>query len=174
MPPSTLITWPVTYFAFSSARYTTMWATSSASPKWPCGMTLSQRAFCSSVSIDVVSVSKYPGATTLAELAAAGRPAVLIPYPFATDDHQRHNAEAVAAVGGATVVLDAALAGESLAATVGALLGDPARRDRMGKAVRTLARPDATARIADLAEALLDGDAVPAGDHPPNGSDDVS
>ncbi len=95
------------------------------------------------------------GATTLAELAAAGRPAILVPYPHAADDHQRHNAEAVRDAGAAVVMPDAELDGASLAAAVGALAGDRERRLAMGRAARTLAVPDAASRIADAADALL-------------------
>jgi UDP-N-acetylglucosamine--N-acetylmuramyl-(pentapeptide) pyrophosphoryl-undecaprenol N-acetylglucosamine transferase len=95
------------------------------------------------------------GATTLAELAAAGRPAILVPYPFAADDHQRLNAEAVRDCGGAIVVLDRDLCGETIAAHIRELGSDPVRRREMGHAVRSLARPDATERIADAADALL-------------------
>jgi UDP-N-acetylglucosamine--N-acetylmuramyl-(pentapeptide) pyrophosphoryl-undecaprenol N-acetylglucosamine transferase len=89
------------------------------------------------------------GATTLSELAAAGRPAILVPLPTATDDHQRKNAEVVARVGGAEVVDERELTGEALANRILGLARDRARRLRMGEAIRTLARPDAAARIAD-------------------------
>jgi UDP-N-acetylglucosamine--N-acetylmuramyl-(pentapeptide) pyrophosphoryl-undecaprenol N-acetylglucosamine transferase len=94
------------------------------------------------------------GATTLSELAAAGRPAVLVPLPTATDDHQRKNAEAFARAGGAVVLEERDLTGERMAAAVLALARDGARRERMGVAARTLARPDAAARIADRVCAL--------------------
>jgi UDP-N-acetylglucosamine--N-acetylmuramyl-(pentapeptide) pyrophosphoryl-undecaprenol N-acetylglucosamine transferase len=96
------------------------------------------------------------GATTLAELAAAGRPAILVPYPFAADDHQRLNAEAVAEAGAAVVLPDRDLDGSRLAEAVGALAADPARRREMGEAARKLARLDAAPRIADVADALLE------------------
>lgn len=95
------------------------------------------------------------GATTLAELAVAGRPAVLVPFPHAADDHQRFNAEAVRDAGAAEVIADAELSGETLAAAVGALGADRERRLAMGHAARTLAVPDAAERIADVADALL-------------------
>ena len=97
------------------------------------------------------------GATTLAELAAAGRPSILVPYPFAADDHQRWNAEAVRAAGAATVVLDGEMTGSRLAAEIRALAEDPDLRRRMADAARSLARPDAAERIADVADALLEG-----------------
>ena len=99
------------------------------------------------------------GATTLAELAAAGRPAILVPFPHAADDHQRHNAEAVADAGAAVVVLDRDADGASIAGAVEKLASDPARRSSMAAAARTLARPDAASRIADLALALAEGGA---------------
>lgn len=99
------------------------------------------------------------GATTLAELAAAGRPAILVPYPHAADDHQRLNAEAVADAGAAVFVLDPDLSGARLAEAVLGLAADPGRRARMAAAARTLAHPDAAARIADVALSLLPGGA---------------
>ena len=89
------------------------------------------------------------GATTLAELAAAGRPAVLIPFPGATDDHQRKNADVVAAAGGAVVIDQRDLTPEGLAKIVGDLISDGPRLQQMAAAIRTLARRDAAGRICD-------------------------
>jgi UDP-N-acetylglucosamine--N-acetylmuramyl-(pentapeptide) pyrophosphoryl-undecaprenol N-acetylglucosamine transferase len=89
------------------------------------------------------------GATTLAELAAVGRPAVLVPLPTATDDHQRKNAEVLVRAGAAVMVEQQSLNSETLAGVVSALLNDSDRRARMGAAMKTLARPDAAARIVD-------------------------
>jgi UDP-N-acetylglucosamine--N-acetylmuramyl-(pentapeptide) pyrophosphoryl-undecaprenol N-acetylglucosamine transferase len=94
------------------------------------------------------------GATTLSELAAAGRPAILVPLPTATDDHQRRNAEAFARAGGAVVLDERGLTGARMADEVLALVADPARRAAMGRRSRTLARPDAAERIADKVCAL--------------------
>jgi UDP-N-acetylglucosamine--N-acetylmuramyl-(pentapeptide) pyrophosphoryl-undecaprenol N-acetylglucosamine transferase len=91
------------------------------------------------------------GATTLAEITAAGKAAVLIPLPTATDDHQRKNAEALAVAGAAELLLQRDLSGPVLAARVLALAGDRARRDRMSAAARSLARPDAARVIVDRA-----------------------
>ena len=91
------------------------------------------------------------GATTLAEITAAGKAAVLIPLPTATDDHQRKNAEALAVAGAAELLLQRDLTGSVLAARVLALAGDRDRRDRMSTAARTLARPDAARVIVDRA-----------------------
>ena len=93
------------------------------------------------------------GGTTLAELSAAGLPAVLVPYPHATDDHQRQNADAYCRAG-AAVTLDARdLSGrldDHLAETLGDLLDDPDRRRRMSAAMRRLARPHAASDVADI------------------------
>ncbi|HZN54327.1 MAG TPA: undecaprenyldiphospho-muramoylpentapeptide beta-N-acetylglucosaminyltransferase [Candidatus Polarisedimenticolaceae bacterium] len=97
------------------------------------------------------------GATTLAELAAAGRPSILVPFPFASDDHQRANAEAVRDADAAVVVPDAELDGVRLAAEVEALAQDSPRRSRMSQAARSLARVDAAQRIADVAVGLMGG-----------------
>jgi UDP-N-acetylglucosamine--N-acetylmuramyl-(pentapeptide) pyrophosphoryl-undecaprenol N-acetylglucosamine transferase len=91
------------------------------------------------------------GATTLAELAAAGRPSVLVPLPTATDDHQRQNAQVLAAAGAAVVIDERELTGPALAAAVAGLVADRGARDRMAEAVRAFARPDAAARIVDRA-----------------------
>ncbi|HSS43467.1 MAG TPA: undecaprenyldiphospho-muramoylpentapeptide beta-N-acetylglucosaminyltransferase [Solirubrobacterales bacterium] len=83
------------------------------------------------------------------EVVAAGRPAVLIPYPFATGDHQTANAEWMRAAGAASVIADAELSAERLAAEVSPVLEDPARLEGMASAARGLAKPDAARRIAD-------------------------
>ena len=97
------------------------------------------------------------GATTLSELAAAGRPAILVPYPHAADDHQRLNAEAVRDAGGAVVLADnGTLDGTALAGAIGPLAADRPQRLRMAAAMKTLARPDAASQIAELAVALAE------------------
>ncbi len=95
------------------------------------------------------------GATTLAEVAAAGRAAILIPFPAATDDHQRKNADALAASGAADVLLQKDATGAALAERILALAGDPAARARMANAARALARPDAAKVIVDRALELV-------------------
>jgi len=95
------------------------------------------------------------GATTLAELSVAGRGAILVPYPYAADDHQRHNAEALVEVGAAEMVLDAELDGEVLARKIGRLAAEPETVRRMSREARRLARPHATTAICDIAGALL-------------------
>jgi UDP-N-acetylglucosamine--N-acetylmuramyl-(pentapeptide) pyrophosphoryl-undecaprenol N-acetylglucosamine transferase len=95
------------------------------------------------------------GATTLAEITAAGKAAILIPLPTATDDHQRKNAEALMASGAADLLLQHDLNGHVLAERIVALAGDRARRDRMAGAARALARPDAARVIVDRALELM-------------------
>lgn len=90
------------------------------------------------------------------ELAAAGKPAILVPYPYATGRHQHANAEWMAAAGAAITIEDADLTGELVRARVGELLGDPQRLAAMGAAARTLARPDAAERVAAELLAALD------------------
>jgi UDP-N-acetylglucosamine--N-acetylmuramyl-(pentapeptide) pyrophosphoryl-undecaprenol N-acetylglucosamine transferase len=89
------------------------------------------------------------GATTIAELTASGRPAVLIPLPTAADDHQRKNAEVLGAAGAAEVIEQKDLSGDVLAARIGVLLDDPHRLHAMSLAALALARPHASAAIVD-------------------------
>ena len=89
------------------------------------------------------------GATTLAEVTAAGRPSILIPLPTATDDHQRHNARALEEAGAAELIEQRELTGARLADCILALAGDHARRQRMSQAARRLARPHAAEVIVD-------------------------
>jgi UDP-N-acetylglucosamine--N-acetylmuramyl-(pentapeptide) pyrophosphoryl-undecaprenol N-acetylglucosamine transferase len=83
------------------------------------------------------------------EVIAVGRPAILVPFPFATADHQSANAEWMRAGGAATVIPDAELDPERLAREVTAVLADEARLREMSAAARRLAKPDAARRIAD-------------------------
>jgi UDP-N-acetylglucosamine--N-acetylmuramyl-(pentapeptide) pyrophosphoryl-undecaprenol N-acetylglucosamine transferase len=83
------------------------------------------------------------------EVAAAGLPAILVPYPHATADHQTSNARYMERAGAAVVVPDHELDGPRLAREVAALLGAPQRRAEMAKAAREAARPDAAERIAE-------------------------
>jgi UDP-N-acetylglucosamine--N-acetylmuramyl-(pentapeptide) pyrophosphoryl-undecaprenol N-acetylglucosamine transferase len=91
------------------------------------------------------------GATTLAEITAAGKAAVLIPLPTATDDHQRKNAEVLAAAGAAELLVQRELNGAVLAERILALAGDRSRRDRMSATARTFAPPDAARVFVDRA-----------------------
>lgn len=94
------------------------------------------------------------GATTIAELTAAGRPAVLVPLPTAADDHQRKNAELLRAAGAVEVIEQQDLTGERLADCIARLTGDPARLAAMSAAARRMAHPDAARLIVDRALAL--------------------
>jgi UDP-N-acetylglucosamine--N-acetylmuramyl-(pentapeptide) pyrophosphoryl-undecaprenol N-acetylglucosamine transferase len=94
------------------------------------------------------------GATTLAELAASGTPAILVPLPTAADDHQRRNAEVVAHAGAAVIVEERGLNGDTLATAIAALVSDDKRRRDMAAAARKFARPDAAAQIANRVEEL--------------------
>ncbi|HTM20408.1 MAG TPA: undecaprenyldiphospho-muramoylpentapeptide beta-N-acetylglucosaminyltransferase [Kofleriaceae bacterium] len=89
------------------------------------------------------------GATTVAELTAIGRPAILIPYPFAADNHQEINAAELVAAGGARMYRQAELTGGALADAIAELAADPAARERMGNVMRGLGRPQAAATITD-------------------------
>jgi UDP-N-acetylglucosamine--N-acetylmuramyl-(pentapeptide) pyrophosphoryl-undecaprenol N-acetylglucosamine transferase len=97
------------------------------------------------------------GATTIAEISAAAKPAILIPLPTATDDHQRRNAEALAAAGAAEVLLQSEATGSVLAGRIKQLAVDAERRARLSAQARTFARPDAAKVIADRAMALIRG-----------------
>ncbi len=89
------------------------------------------------------------GATTLAELTAAGRPSILIPLPTATDDHQRRNAETLVTRGAARMIDQRSLTGELLAAEIVALAANDAERSSMTAAARKMAKPDAAKLIVD-------------------------
>ena len=91
------------------------------------------------------------GASTVAEIAAAGKPAVFVPFPRAADDHQRVNAEAMARHGAAVVVEESKLEGVWLAETIAALLQDPHRLRQMSRAAREMAHPNAARDIAAMA-----------------------
>lgn len=94
------------------------------------------------------------GATTCAELSAAGKAAIMIPLPTAADDHQRKNAEALQTAGAARMILQKDLTGEVLASEIAALLKEPERVTRMEEASRQLARGNAAAATVDLIESL--------------------
>jgi UDP-N-acetylglucosamine--N-acetylmuramyl-(pentapeptide) pyrophosphoryl-undecaprenol N-acetylglucosamine transferase len=91
------------------------------------------------------------GASTVAEITAAGKPAIFVPFPRAADDHQRVNAEVLERAGAAVVVEELKLEGVWLAETIAALLGDPARLARMSETARGLAHPNAARDIAAMA-----------------------
>jgi UDP-N-acetylglucosamine--N-acetylmuramyl-(pentapeptide) pyrophosphoryl-undecaprenol N-acetylglucosamine transferase len=94
------------------------------------------------------------GAMTIAELTVFGKPAILVPYPYAIYDHQRANAESLQERGAAAMILDRELNGEVLAERIRGYYSDRARLERMAKAARALGRPDAAARIVDACYGL--------------------
>jgi len=99
-------------------------------------------------------VCSRSGATTCAELAAAGKAAVLVPFARAADDHQRRNAQAMRAAGAALMLEERELSGEALGGEITGLIEDTGRLRAMEEAARKLGRPDAAARVADLLEGL--------------------
>ena len=102
------------------------------------------------------------GATTLAEVAAAGLPAVIVPLPTAANDHQRRNAAALAAAGAAEVVEESDLERQLVPRLV-ALAGDRSRRAAMSAAAAGMAKPDAADRVLQRAEELMAGGGTVAG-----------
>jgi UDP-N-acetylglucosamine--N-acetylmuramyl-(pentapeptide) pyrophosphoryl-undecaprenol N-acetylglucosamine transferase len=95
------------------------------------------------------------GASTVAEEMAAGKPALLVPFPGAADDHQRKNAEVMAGAGAATLLIESEMTPERLLGSLTAMLGDRAELLAMGERARTLAHPDAARRIAAIAADLI-------------------
>lgn len=94
------------------------------------------------------------GASTIAELAAIGRPAILIPYPFATDDHQTANAAVMADAGAAVVVQQRDLSADRLARLIADFIASPQKLSERAVAARKLGIPDAASRLADLIDRL--------------------
>ncbi len=89
------------------------------------------------------------GATTLAEVTACGKACIFIPFPFATDDHQRKNAQALVEKGAGFMLLNRDLTGERLGNMIRELMGDKEKLKIVGKCARNLARPDAAKIIVD-------------------------
>jgi UDP-N-acetylglucosamine--N-acetylmuramyl-(pentapeptide) pyrophosphoryl-undecaprenol N-acetylglucosamine transferase len=95
------------------------------------------------------------GASTMAELGAAGRASLLVPFALAADDHQRRNAEIFVQAGAARMLTEADLADpERLLIELSRLLADPAALRAMGERARSLARPDAARQIASIVVGL--------------------
>jgi UDP-N-acetylglucosamine--N-acetylmuramyl-(pentapeptide) pyrophosphoryl-undecaprenol N-acetylglucosamine transferase len=95
------------------------------------------------------------GAITLAEITACGKPSLLIPFPFATADHQRYNAEALVKQGAARMILQKDLTGERLAAQIRSLFSDEAELERMSEKSKKAGRPKAASLLVDEMEELL-------------------
>jgi UDP-N-acetylglucosamine--N-acetylmuramyl-(pentapeptide) pyrophosphoryl-undecaprenol N-acetylglucosamine transferase len=94
------------------------------------------------------------GASTVAEVTAAGKPAILVPFPRAADDHQKRNAEALERAGAAVMLEESKLNRESLVAAVSSLFSEPSRLEKMGDAARKLSHPSAARDIAAMAARL--------------------
>jgi UDP-N-acetylglucosamine--N-acetylmuramyl-(pentapeptide) pyrophosphoryl-undecaprenol N-acetylglucosamine transferase len=94
------------------------------------------------------------GASTVAEVTAAGKPAIFVPFPRAADDHQKRNAEALVRAGAALMIEESSLTPERLVQCVEELLKNPARTEQMAKAARSLAHPQAAQTIAAMAARL--------------------
>jgi UDP-N-acetylglucosamine--N-acetylmuramyl-(pentapeptide) pyrophosphoryl-undecaprenol N-acetylglucosamine transferase len=104
---------------------------------------------------DAQLVISRAGASSLADLAVIGRPAILIPFAAAAEDHQSANARGLVEAGGAIAMSEADLTPDRLAGVVAGLLADPARATAMAEAARAQGRPDATERLVSLVQSLL-------------------
>jgi len=94
------------------------------------------------------------GASTVAEITAAGKAAIFVPFPRAADDHQKRNAEALEKASAAVMLEESKLSRETLIDTVASLFADPARITQMGEAASKLAHPNAARDIAAIAVKL--------------------
>jgi UDP-N-acetylglucosamine--N-acetylmuramyl-(pentapeptide) pyrophosphoryl-undecaprenol N-acetylglucosamine transferase len=113
------------------------------------------------------------GASSLAEIMAMGRPSILVPYAAAADDHQRANAEALAAAGGCVPILQVDFDANALRAELAALLAQPDRLEALAAAARAAYQSDAAAKLADAVLALLP-DATPLGERPTSTKTEVA
>ncbi len=95
------------------------------------------------------------GASTVAELAASGKPSLLVPFPQAADDHQRKNAEVLVEGGAAKILLEHDMTEITLLDALTGLLNDREKLREMAARARTFAHPQAAARIAEMAAALV-------------------
>jgi len=109
---------------------------------------LDRRSFGQALAACDLVVARAGG--SIFEIAAYGRPAILVPYPDASADHQRANAAWMERAGAAVVLDDRECTGPHLAAEVGRLIGDSARLAAMGRAAQALARPDAAVAVANI------------------------
>lgn len=100
------------------------------------------------------------GASTVSEIAAIGRPAVLVPYPYALDHDQSANAAALAAAGGAEIQHQRALDEKTIAGIIEKAMDEPDRLENMALAAKSAGRPDAVHLLADLVEAIASGQSV--------------
>lgn len=95
------------------------------------------------------------GASTVAEITAAGKPAIFVPFPRAADDHQKRNAEALERAGAAVMLEESRLSRETLVNAVSSLLRDPERLRRMSEAAHKLSHPNAAREIGEMAKRLV-------------------
>jgi UDP-N-acetylglucosamine--N-acetylmuramyl-(pentapeptide) pyrophosphoryl-undecaprenol N-acetylglucosamine transferase len=100
------------------------------------------------------------GATTTAELIAAGKASIMVPFPFAADDHQRKNAGALEAAGAAKIILQKELTAERLTTEIASLVQAPEELNQMEEASRKLAHGDAAAAAVDMIEELAEQDRI--------------
>jgi len=100
------------------------------------------------------------GASTVSEVSVIGRPALLVPYPYALDHDQAANAAALAAAGGAEVHVQSSLSTERLVDLLTGFMNDPAKLTAMAAAAKSAGKPDATRLLADLTEAIASGKSV--------------
>ena len=112
------------------------------------------------------------GATTLAELTAIGKPAILVPYPFAAGNHQALNAKKLREIGAAKVILDHELKGEALADALREMYMNRAIRTDMQRNSRSVGRPEACAKVVDIAMSLIKQSSASGriGRHQPRGA----
>ncbi len=121
------------------------------------------RAFIDSIAQEFARaafVISRAGATTVAEITAAGRPAILIPLPTAADDHQRKNAEALEREGAAVCILQSEMTSGRLESEIQQMLNQPGKLEAMSVASRGMARADAASQIVDLAYQLIRGEPI--------------
>jgi UDP-N-acetylglucosamine--N-acetylmuramyl-(pentapeptide) pyrophosphoryl-undecaprenol N-acetylglucosamine transferase len=107
--------------------------------------------------VEAALVVSRAGAGSIADITAIGRPAILIPYPHATDDHQAANAAGLVSAGGAFMIREQELTPEGLAGHIAAILSDPEGAEAMAWASHAQGRPDAAVELAELVERLAAG-----------------
>ena len=123
------------------------------------GLAAELRAFFDDVPerlADASLVISRAGASSIADISVIGRPAILIPYAAAADDHQAANAAGLVSAGGAFMIREAELTAEGLAGHIAAILSDPEGARAMADASRAQGRPDATEHLAALVEDLAE------------------
>ncbi len=129
------------------------------------GMQVDVLPFFSDMAARIASahlVISRSGASTVSEIAVIGRPALLVPSPYALDHDQAANAAALAAAGGAEVHTQSSLTNERLTELIGNAMVEPDRLATMAAAAKSAGKPDAARLLADLAEAIASGQSVEA------------